>query len=318
VVSESRDVHRITVTPELAGRRLDKLLVDALAGLGRARAGALFAAGKVWLVPSVGRARRASKGERARAGCELRVTVSADELADRALADATLLLVIALERDDLVVVEKPAGVPSAPLAPSEPGTIAGALVARYPEMAAVGYRAREPGLCHRLDTATSGLLLAARSEATFTALSGAIAAGRLDKRYQLVCRGAALPDEGLIELPLGPDSRRRGRVRSYPAGGAIPRGARTTSTRYRVLRRAGDRLLVEAMACPAYRHQVRAHLAAVGAPIVGDELYGGPSVDGLSRHALHACRLVYGGDDRVAAFAVSSPLPPELEALLDG
>jgi 23S rRNA pseudouridine1911/1915/1917 synthase len=185
-------------------------------------------------------------------------------------------------------------------------------------MASIGFSPREPGLCHRLDTDTSGLLLAARTASAFEAIVNGIKYGSLDKRYLLVCElveGAVLDDGGSIELPLAGHPTDASRVVACREPQQVERlRARPALTSYRILRRSGPRALVEASASKAFRHQIRAHFAAIGAPLVGDALYGAASE--LGRHALHASRLAWSGESGVAAFDVTSPLPPELEQLL--
>jgi 23S rRNA pseudouridine1911/1915/1917 synthase len=299
------------------GERLDKV-VARHAALGRARAAELFAAGSVRLVGADGRRHKARKGDRAEAGQVVLLEVEATSLERAASPDPDLALTIVFERHDVVVVDKAAGVPSAPIAGGERGTVANAVLARYPEMAEVGFSPREPGLCHRLDTDTSGLLLAARTVRAFEALVAGMKSGVLDKRYLLVCDlapGAVLDDRGAIDLPLAghlSDSKRVVACRDAIESERLR--ARPAETRYRVVRRVGSRALVEASVSRAFRHQLRAHFAAIGAPLVGDAIYGEAS--SLGRHALHASVLVWPGDDHVAAFEVSSPLPPELERLM--
>ncbi len=312
---------KITITDLEAGTRLDKLLVQAVPGLGRAAAKRLFTEGRVRVSAAEGgRARRAAKGDVAAAGEVVEIDLEvpgAGGAGGAAVPDPEAPLSIALERDDLVVADKPAGVPTAPLEPGERGTLANALVARYPEMARVGFSPREPGLCHRLDTETSGLVLAARTPGAFATLAGALKEGRLDKRYLLVCLAGDLPELGSIEVPLAPHPKDRRRV--YPClhprdvARYAPRPAATT---YRRVRQVGRWLLVEARAPRAMRHQIRAHFAAVGHPLAGDTLYGGPAVEGLERHALHACYIAWHGDEVVPAFVVTSPLPEDMAALV--
>jgi 23S rRNA pseudouridine1911/1915/1917 synthase len=306
----------ISVDQQHAGERIDKIIAQS-SQLGRARVAQLFEAGAVTVIAD-GRRRRVRKGDRAEAGTVIHVEVSPEQLERAAVPDDELPLVIALERSDVVVVVKPAGVPSAPIAPGERGSIANALVARYREMAEVGFSEREPGLCHRLDTGTSGLILAARTSTAFERLTSGIRDGKLDKRYLLVCEpaaGATLADSNEIDLPLArhPSDTRRVIACADPVE-AERLHARPAITRYRVVQRAGRRVLCEARAAKAFRHQIRVHFASIGAPLCGDELYGAAS--DLGRHALHASRLCWPGDDAVEAFDVESPLPPELTALV--
>lgn len=294
-----------TVSAEEAGERLDKFLVRRCPELGRRAAAGFIERGLV----RVG-GRRAVKSARLASGD---VVTAPLDWAEAPEPEPELALDVRLERDDLVVVEKPAGQPSAPLAASERGSLAGALLARYPEMKGIGYRAREPGLIHRLDTRTSGLVIAARSAPAFEVLRAALEAHRLDKRYLAIVEGARLPDERVIELPLMPG--KSGRVIVAPEGAA---GSSRCVSRVRTLARRGRFALVEVEASRAYRHQVRVHLAALGWPIAGDLDYGGALRPELSgRHALHASHVAWAGDERVPAFAVDSPLPADLAAFFE-
>jgi 23S rRNA pseudouridine1911/1915/1917 synthase len=309
---------KIAITDVQAGKRLDKLLLDVMPDLGRAGAKRLFASGKVRIHEGGGeRGRKAVKGDVARSGDVLSVEIEPGALEGGALPDPDAPLSVALETEDLLVLEKPAGQPTATIAPGERGTLANALVARYPELTGIGFSPREPGLCHRLDTETSGLVLAARSKEAFDILTRAIKEECLDKRYLLVCAAKDLPESGTIEIPLAPHPRDQKRV--YPCVHPrdveryAPRPART------VWKKLGEHeglALVEARAGKASRHQIRAHFSAIGHPLVGDTLYGGQSVPGLGRHALHAHWIAWGGDARIPAFTVTSPLPEDIAGIV--
>lgn len=294
-----------TVSADRAGNRLERLVIDAVSCT-RSEARALFERGDVRL-----NGRRVKKGARVAAGDEVEVRLPEAWV----VADKEQPLALRLERDDLVVISKAAGVPSAPLAPGERGTIANALVARYPEMREFGYAEREPGLVHRLDTQTSGLLLAARNRATFDALVRALQKGELSKQYLAVVQNrSALEDQGRIEASLEPDPERRGRV---IVARDDARYHRFCVTEYRVVSRGARFALLELTASPAFRHQIRAHLASLGHPIIGDALYGGEAHPALgARHALHASMLGYSGDDAVPGFSVNDPAPPEFNELV--
>jgi hypothetical protein len=178
-----------------AGQRLDKLIVS-LVGVGRATARRLFDEGRVSLEvqrESGPRVRRAVKGDVARAGEVLLVDL--EETSEAAVAEPGAPLLVRLERDDLLVVDKPANQATAPLRPGERGTLANALVGAYPELAGLGFHPREPGLCHRLDTGTSGLVLVGRTAASFAVLTQALRAGEIDKRWRLH-REAAVDVDG--------------------------------------------------------------------------------------------------------------------------
>jgi 23S rRNA pseudouridine1911/1915/1917 synthase len=200
----------------------------------------------------------------------------------------------------------------------ETGTLANALVGHHPEVAAFGYSPREPGIVHRLDTETSGCVVAARTEGAFTTLRAALQDEKLEKEYLLVCLEENLPDQGSIEYPIANHPKDKKRV--YPCihpRDVIRYAPRPAITSFTVEKRAGRFALVRAHAARAVRHQIRAHFAALGHPLVGDALYGGEAVPGLGRHALHAARVSFdGGGDAKLAFDVTSPLPPDMAALL--
>ena len=291
------------------GHRLDKFLTEQVPGVGRQRAAEWCAAGRVRID-----GRRAKKSSLLAFGA--RVTVELDE-PETVPGEPELALELRLERPEFVIVNKPAGMPSAPLTLGETGTLCGALVARYPEMQGVGYRAREPGIVHRLDTQTSGLMLAARSAESFQRLARALELEQLHKCYLALVSAAGLADSGEISRALAPDSAHPERVRVLEAseqGGY----ARHKVTRYRIVRVARGRALVEVRVGSAFRHQIRAHLAAIGHPIAGDAVYGGEPLAALgARHALHASELSWAGDAKTSAFSVSEPLPLELAQLLE-
>jgi 23S rRNA pseudouridine1911/1915/1917 synthase len=305
-VSESIE---FTVSDTDAGKRLDRLVIERLGSLGRRGASELFDKGRV----RVGR-RRVKKGDLARAGDVVSV-----ELAGPAVPvpEPDAPLDVRLERPDLVVVNKPAGIPTAALEAGERGTLVNRLLARYPEMQGIGHRPREPGILHRLDTQTSGLLVAARTSSAFTHLQAALDGGKLQKRYLAIISGT-LDDSGVIDAPLAPDPKHRERVRVL---GVMDDADyfRDALTHYRVLERIGQWTLLELDVSKAFRHQIRAHLASIGAAIVGDKVYGGILDTALGeRHALHASYVAWAGDGTVAGFAVEEPLPKDMAELLGG
>jgi 23S rRNA pseudouridine1911/1915/1917 synthase len=302
-VSEPR---RFTVSEGEAGQRLDRFLVQRCPELGRRAAAQVIERGLV----RVG-GRRASKSHRLALADEVEAP---HDFGLGPTPEPASPLDVRLERIDLVVVEKPAGQPSAPLAPAETGSLAGALLGRYPEMAAVGYRTREPGIIHRLDTRTSGLVIAARNPSAFEVLVEALRSHRLDKRYLAIVEASGLPERGTIDLPLMPHPGGSGRVVVAPHDASGGGAQRCVST-FRTLERRGRFALVEVEASRAYRHQVRVHLAASGWPIAGDLEYGGAVREALGeRHALHASHVAWAGDERVPAFCVESSLPSDLVA----
>lgn len=301
------------VPEALAGSRLDKVAAQLVTGLSRARVKRAIEDGNVRV-----NGKRRPKGALVQAGD--RLTVDETKVADPDAAAAPTKdapLVVRLENASLLIVDKPAGQPTAPLRPEETGTLANALVGHYPALAGVGYGPREPGILHRLDTDTSGLVIVARTAAAFDALRTALQDGQIRKSYLLICTSDGLPDEGLIEYPIANHPKDQRRVYACVHPRDVMRNApRPASTSYRVLERVGDLALVEVDVAKALRHQIRVHFAAMGHPLIGDRLYGGAEIAGLGRHALHASRVAFAGDDVVAGFDVTSELPAELRALL--
>lgn len=291
------------VEPADAGKRLDKVVQRHLIGYGRRAVAELFARRAV-------RAdgRLVNKGDLSRAGEAITILLSDLQ---RIAPEPFAPLKVVLATHDVVVVSKPAGQPTAPVILGETGTLAGALLGRYPELSSFGHKPREPGLLHRLDTQTSGLVVAARHEAAFRTLSRALSEGRLEKRYLAIVREAGLADFGVVDAPLAPSAKQSRRVQAVTTGG------RPAVTRFNVVSRKGPLALVECVVSHAYRHQIRAHLALLGHPILGDRLYGGPEAPELgARHALHASYVAWAGDLDVPPFEAEDPLPADLAALL--
>lgn len=301
------------VPEALAGSRLDRVASQLVTGLSRARVKRAIEEGNVRV-----NGKRRPKGALVEKGD--RLTIDETKVADPdAAAEPTkdAPLYVCFENASLLVVDKPAGQPTAPLRPGETGTLANALVGRHPELAGIGYGPREPGILHRLDTDTSGLVIVARTAAAFDALRTALQDGQIRKSYLLVCKSEGLPDEGTIEYPIANHPKDQRRVYACVHPRDVMRYApRPASTGYRVLERKDDWALVEVDVAKALRHQIRVHFAAMGHPLVGDKLYGGVEIEGLARHALHASRVAFDGDDVVADFDVTSDLPTELRALL--
>lgn len=301
----------VTVCAQHDGTRLDRFLLDQCPPLSRRRLLELFATGRVRV-----NGRRAAKGDRVQAGGE--VTVEGGVGTGGAQADPDIPLTLLLERDDLVIVDKPAGQPSAPLSPEEHGTLANGLLGRYPEMRAVGYGPLEPGLVHRLDNLTSGIVIAARSGLAFERLRSALRRGLIAKRYLAVVRSEGLAEGGVIDAAIAPD---RGDARRVMVCGRepLPRTARPARTEWRVVTRGPQWSLIEVSVSRAVRHQVRAHLAHVDRPLAGDLVYGGEQISTLgNRHALHASYVRWMGDEVVPPFEVTAEAPREMEVLSGG
>lgn len=297
----------LEVDEEDAGKRLDVVIAARVPNLSRGRAKAMIDEGLI-LVGG----RRAKKSYAVSSGDRVSLTSLPGPVDFDARPDPDLAVEVLLETDDFVVVNKPVGVPSHPLRAGEPGTLAGALVARYPEMRGVGYRRREPGILHRLDTDTSGVMLAARNARSFETLREKLRAGQIEKRYLARCAGAvSAPD--VIDAPIANDPRDRRKVKVCRDPREIKRLA-AKDARTEVLRsvEAAHGSLVELRANNARRHQIRAHMAAVGHPLLGDTLYGGPALEGIGHHLLHALSIRVSGIDIAASAWKHEESSPEL------
>ena len=289
---------KLTVATEDEGR-IDKALARHFPDAGRRQLAELFDAGVIRL-----RGKRAKKGDRVVAGdvIELeREPVSGDAL--RPLPDADVPIEILLERDDVVVLNKPAGIPSQPLRAGERGTVANAIVSRWAECAAIGDDPRDGGLVHRLDIGTSGAIIAARTDATYRALRDAFGQGLVDKEYVAITDARPVSRDSDAPLAQRGDHVRIDHTDGLPAYTAF------------TVERANDHYaLVRCAAQPGRLHQVRAHLAHVGAPIAGDALYGGKPLGDLQGFLLHAAKIGFplAGEKVV----VEAPLPQRFREAL--
>lgn len=296
--------HVYTVPASADGQRLDHFLVQHVPHMTRALASTLAGAGQVRV-----NGRRAKKGDRVPSGAEVRLERVPEAADFTPEPNADLPLQVLFEDEHLVVVNKPRGLPTHPLLRTERASLAQALLHRYPEMAGVGYALREPGILHRLDTDTSGVLVAARSAAAFEALRSSQRAGQWTKEYLAYCEGLPrTPDRIEAALAPDPDDPRRMRVHeARPAAeGAtrelsVPRVTELLSARSLGALQTADGARVQVSAVrvsaeKATRHQIRVHLAYYGHPLVGDVLYGGAALadDGApAAHWLHAAAIAF-------------------------
>lgn len=280
----------LEVAEQDAGQRLDTLLTRHLPELSRARAKALIENGRV----RVG-GRLVKKSYLVIAGDRIVVDELPGAADFHAMPDPDLELVVLRETEDYVIIDKPAGVPSHPLKEGELGTVANALRARYPGLRSVGYRKREPGILHRLDTDTSGVMLAARTTEAFERLRDQLRSGEIEKRYLARCVGI-VSAPAVIETAIANDPRDRRKVRVCADPREVKRlGAQPARTEILTSTEAPHGSLVEVRANHARRHQIRAHLASIGHPLLGDTLYGGPELESPGRHLLHASSISVEG-----------------------
>ena len=289
----------LQVASELAGERLDRFLADQPEVGSRAFAVRMLDAG---LVSVDGRAPR--KSERLHGGETVEFEPPAQ---NAALEHEQRALVLAYEDEHLLIVDKPAGLSVHPGAGRASGTLANALVAYG---ASGGDALDRPGIVHRLDRDTSGLMVVARSEPSFLALRRLVRRHEIEREYLALVRGRPRSRRGTIEAPIGRDRRQPTR-RSLDT--AKPRAA---VTHFELLELTGRHALLGVRLETGRTHQIRVHLAAINLPVAGDAVYGVAGDLGLGRQFLHACRLAFDHPISGERIEVSSPLPADLERAL--
>lgn len=285
--------------------RLD-LLVARHADLSRNQAATLIAEGHV-LVD--GRRERASY--KPRPGERIRVVVPPPR--SRAVTPEQIPLTIAFEDDEVLVIDKPAGMVVHPAPGNWTGTLVNALKGRGTALSA-GSSEERAGIVHRLDKETSGLLLVAKTDRAHRVLGAALQARRIHRRYAALAWGHVSEERLTIEKPIARDPRDRTRMAIVSTG----RPARTDLTR---LARFDSTDLLRAHLFTGRTHQIRVHLASIGHPVVGDDTYGGGGGRKLldlppRRHFLHAAWLIFTHPVSGEAIDLRSPLPPELHRAL--
>lgn len=307
---DSKDSNEFVVLPADAGKRLDVFLTSRLSEWSRSQIQDLIRRGLV----TVGARPARKAGEIVAAGVSVSVRLERQEL--RASPE-DLPLPIVYEDDDLVVVDKPAGMVVHVGAGVKCGTLVNALLHHIGELSSAGGELR-PGIVHRLDKMTSGLMIVAKNDATHRALAAQFKSREIHKTYLALVHGRVAKDSGEITRPVGRDPVRRVRMK---AGGIAPR---ESLTRYRVVKRFPHFTLLEAMPLTGRTHQIRVHLASIGHPVVGDTLYGAPGklrlagreAPTLDRTFLHASRLEFHRPRSGELSVFNSPLPAQLERFL--
>jgi 23S rRNA pseudouridine1911/1915/1917 synthase len=289
-----------------AGARLDRWLAAHVPELSRARLQTLIEDGHVRLDGAV------SKPSRRLAGGE-QIRVDIPPPAPEMLAPEAIALSVLYEDDDILVIDKPVGMVVHPGAGHPTGTLAAAVLAHAPVTAGVG-GPRRPGIVHRLDKDTSGLLVMAKTSRAYDSLTAQLAARSVTRRYRAIVHGRVTAAEGVVDAPIGRHPRDRVRM------AVVPRGKRAV-TRYAVLERFAHFTYLDVRLETGRTHQIRVHMASLRHPVAGDELYGGraartPLPVPLPGLALHAAQLafVHPASNRTMEFG--SPLPPQMERLL--
>jgi 23S rRNA pseudouridine1911/1915/1917 synthase len=278
-------------------------LAGSSAGVSRAAAQRLIRGGAVRVngKPAVRPSANVEPGDR--------IEVSADRGQPAAMPQAQSADIrIAYEDEWLLVVDKPAGIAVHPGAGSRGGTLVETLVELRPEIAGVGPDPTRPGIVHRLDKDTSGLLAVARTAEAHERLSAAVKGRTIIRRYTVLVWGKVVPEGGIIDAPVGRHPSRRQRQ-------AVTADGRPARTGYRVLRYLPHTSLVLCTLQTGRMHQIRVHMASIGFPVVGDPTYGRPGF-GLKRQFLHASYLAFDHPFTGERIEAESPLPPDLQSAL--
>lgn len=305
----------LVAAPE-AGTRLDVFLAARVASLTRSRIQKLIEQGLVQI-----RARRAKAGQKVRAGDV--VTFVNPPPVEEKLSAEDIPLGIFYEDEDIAVVEKPAGMVVHPAAGNVRGTLVNALLHHLKGLSGIGGVLR-PGIVHRLDKGTSGVMVVAKNDAAHEGLTDQFKKREVRKVYQAIVHGDVRGDEGVIDLAVGrhPGDRKRMSARSPRAKDAL--------TRWRAAERFGEVTLLEVEIKTGRTHQIRVHLNTIGHPVVGDKTYGNPrrlaavsdrdlraKLADMKRQALHAGTLGFHHPLTGSYLEFTSPLPEDMRRLLE-
>ncbi len=307
------------VTTTHVGERLDRFLADSQPDLSRSRLQGLIRGGCVTVNGLPARA-----SQRLREGDRVQLELPPARVSR--LSPEDIPLAVVYEDEDLLVIDKPAGLVVHPGAGVPRGTLVHALLHRDPAIAEVGGEGR-PGIVHRLDRDTSGLMVVARTPRAYRALVEALRAREVWRVYRVLVWGDPPADSGVIEAAIGRDPRHRQRM------SVARRGGKSALTRWRVISRFGVAALLEARLESGRTHQIRVHLAHLAMPVVGDPVYGGRGKKQLSadepqrrlagalleclpRQALHAAELALTHPVTGRALRWTSPVPEDLSRAL--
>lgn len=296
-----------TVPPALAGERLDRV-VAMFTGASRAEVTVLVADGLVRVNGEVA----ATRARRLEPGDQVDVTWEGAPAVPTLEGDPSIAVPVVYADDDVLVIDKPSGLVVHPGAGNLTGTLVHGLLAVYPELATVGEPHR-PGIVHRLDLDTSGLMIVARTQVAYEALVEQLRARDVERRYLTLVWGTLEARAGLIDAPIGRSAR-------APTRMAVSSRGREARTTYEVVREFADPVEVSLLTCrleTGRTHQIRVHLAAIGHPVVGDTRYrGGRQSLPVPRMFLHAAGLRFTHPVTGRELTFESPLPPDLAGVL--
>ena len=282
------------------GTRLDKFVGEKCLELSRTRAQKLIADGYITV-----NGRVAKSSLKLEIGDKIDVVIPPTPPSP--LSPEAIPLNILYEDDDLLVIDKPAGLAVHP-APGHPGhTLVNAILSHFPHLAELSDSLR-PGIVHRLDKDTSGVMLVAKNQIAQANLINQFRTRAIVKAYLVLVKGKLTPERGIIEAAIGRDPSNRKRM-------AVVTEGREARTQYQVIKYIGGYTLLEVAPETGRTHQIRVHLSAIGYPVVGDPVYGVKSPH-LSRQFLHACRLGFKLPSTGEYVEFTSELPPDLARAL--
>jgi 23S rRNA pseudouridine1911/1915/1917 synthase len=288
----------ITSAAPDAGKRLDQFLRERLPQYSRSRLQDWIEQGRVLVDGSPAKRSFLLKGAE-------RVEVQPGELPPLRATPEDLPLTVLYEDDDVIAIDKPAGMVVHNGAGLHSGTLVNAVLHHFGKLSTVAGDLR-PGIVHRLDRFTSGVILIARNDAAHRNLAAQFAARQVEKIYVALVHGRLKNEQGRIDTPIARDPVRRVRMTARLADG------RQASTSYQVLKHFDKFTLLEVKIGTGRTHQIRVHLASIGHPVVGDKLYGAPAGE-LGRYFLHARQITFTSPSAGERITVAAPLPVELE-----
>ncbi len=284
-----------------SGARLDKYVGEKCPGLSRTHAQRLISAGNITVNDRVAKASL-------KLNINDRVNVIIPPTLPSPLLPEAIPLSIIYEDDDLLVIDKPAGLTIHPAPGHYAHTLVNAILSHLPDLIDTGDSLR-PGIVHRLDKDTSGVMVVAKNSAAQLSLISQFKARSVVKAYLVLVKGRLTPEYGIIEAAIGRDPRNRKRM-------AVVAKGRESRTQYNVVKYMGDYTLLEVKPETGRTHQIRVHLSAIGYPVVGDAVYGVKSAY-LSRQFIHACRLGFELPSSGEHVEFNSALPPDLVQALE-
>jgi 23S rRNA pseudouridine1911/1915/1917 synthase len=305
-VDDRKILQFVFVYEKPQAQRLDKFLVDCLPELSRSRIQNLIKEGQVLIDGAVPR----KAGQMLEGQTVVQINLPPPE--PSALTPEAIPLEIIFENDDLLVVNKPAGMVVHPAAGHRGGTLVHAALAHAPEMEGIGGEQR-PGVVHRLDKNTSGLILLAKNDRSHRWLQDQFGLRKIEKVYLALVDGSPPTPRGRIEAPIGRDLKVRKKMAVV-----VPEKGRSAVSEYIVLETFTTHTLLEVHPITGRTHQIRLHLAFLGCPVAGDTVYGHRhSTIPLDRHFLHAQRITVCLPNSKLPTTFEAPLPLELARLLD-